>query len=114
MRNNLSEVTQKSKSSMDLGLVDITLKAHYKLGRDKELKELSKKEDIFAVPKGSALVCDNKTYRLSMAFTYFVMVRGKSSVKRRTFETLKHYSPLVSFLLHSALGRYSTFLCRSL
>ena len=43
-----------------LGLVDITLKAHYKLGRDKELKELSKKEDIFAVPKGSALVCDNK------------------------------------------------------
>ena len=44
-----------------LGLVDITLKAHYKLGRDKELKELSKKEDIFAVPKGSALVSDNKT-----------------------------------------------------
>ena len=42
-----------------LGLVDVTLKAHYKLGRDKELAELSKKEDIFAVPKGSALVCDN-------------------------------------------------------
>ena len=41
-----------------LGLVDLTLKAHYKLGKDEKLKELSKTEDIFAVPKGSALVCD--------------------------------------------------------
>ncbi len=42
-----------------LGLVDLTLKAHYRLGMDKELIELSKKQDIFAVPKGSALICDN-------------------------------------------------------
>ncbi|MCL4429625.1 MAG: Type 1 glutamine amidotransferase-like domain-containing protein, partial [Chloroflexi bacterium] len=42
-----------------LGLVDLTLKAHYKLGMDEELKELSKTQDIFAVPKGSALICDN-------------------------------------------------------
>lgn len=42
-----------------LGLVDLTLKAHYKLGQDTKLKELSETQDIFAVPKGSALVCDN-------------------------------------------------------
>jgi dipeptidase E len=40
-----------------LGLVDITFKAHYKLGKDERLKELSKMEDVFAVPKGSALIC---------------------------------------------------------
>lgn len=39
-----------------LGLVDVTFKAHYKLGKDDKLKELSKVEDVFAVPKGSALV----------------------------------------------------------
>jgi dipeptidase E len=57
-------ITYRSDASVKvidgLGLVDITLKAHYKLGMDKELKELSKTEDIFAVPKGSALVYDNK------------------------------------------------------
>ncbi len=42
-----------------LGLVDLTLKAHYRLGRDMELIELSKNDDIFAVSKGSALVYDN-------------------------------------------------------
>jgi dipeptidase E len=41
-----------------LGLVDLTLKAHYKLGHDVKLKELSKNQDIFAVPKGSALICN--------------------------------------------------------
>jgi dipeptidase E len=43
-----------------LGLVDLTLKAHYKLGVDEKLKELSENQDIFAIPKGSALVCDNR------------------------------------------------------
>jgi dipeptidase E len=42
-----------------LGLVDITLKAHYRLGWDRELIELSKNQDIYAVPKGSALVWEN-------------------------------------------------------
>ena len=42
-----------------LGLVALTLKAHYKLGKDEKLKELSKTEEIFAVPKGSALIYDN-------------------------------------------------------
>ncbi len=53
-------ITYRSNSSVKvidgLGLVDLTLKAHYKLGMDKELKELSKEQDIFAVPKGSAIV----------------------------------------------------------
>ena len=42
-----------------LGLVDLMLKAHYKLGMDEKLEDLSNGQDIFAVPKGSALVCDN-------------------------------------------------------
>ena len=61
-----------------LGLVDITLKAHYKLGRDKELKELSKKEDIFAVPKGSALVCDNK--KLSAINNVYLFCSGERQI----------------------------------
>jgi dipeptidase E len=56
-------ITYRSNSAVKvidgLGLVDITLKAHYKLGMDEELKELSKTQDIFAAPKGSALVYDN-------------------------------------------------------
>lgn len=56
-------ITYKSGSSVKiidgLGMVNLTLKAHYKLGKDEELIELSKQQDIFAVPKGSALVCDN-------------------------------------------------------
>jgi peptidase E len=55
-------ITYRSTSEVKvidgLGLVDLTLKAHYKLGWDRELIELSKTEDIFAVPKGSALVYD--------------------------------------------------------
>jgi dipeptidase E len=42
-----------------LGLVGLTLKAHYKARLDEKLKELSENQDIFAVPKGSAVVCDN-------------------------------------------------------
>jgi len=56
-------ITYRSNSSVKvikgLGLVGLTLKAHYKLGIDEKLKELSKTQDIFAVPKGSALICDN-------------------------------------------------------
>lgn len=42
-----------------LGLVDLTLKAHYVLGKDDKLKELSMDQDIFAIPKGSALIYNN-------------------------------------------------------
>jgi peptidase E len=41
-----------------LGLVDLTLKAHYRLGWDRELVELSREHDIFAVPKDSAIIYD--------------------------------------------------------
>lgn len=55
-------ITYRSTSEVKiidgLGLVDITLKAHYRLGMDEELMELSREQDIFAVPKGSALVWD--------------------------------------------------------
>jgi len=40
-----------------LGVVDITLKAHYTSKKDKALERFSMKEPIFAVPKDSALVC---------------------------------------------------------
>lgn len=56
-------ITYRSTSELKvidgLGCVDLSLKAHYRLGMDKELKELSRTQDIFAVPKGSALVYDN-------------------------------------------------------
>ena len=39
--------------------MDLTLKAHYKLGKDEKMKALSKTEDIFAVPKDSAIISDN-------------------------------------------------------
>ena len=58
-----------------MGLVDITLKAHYKLGMDEELKELSKTQDIFAVPKGSALVYDNG--KLSVINNVYLFHKGE-------------------------------------
>jgi peptidase E len=50
---------REAKVIEGLGLVDLTLKAHYKLGIDEKLKELSKTQDIFAVPKGSALIYED-------------------------------------------------------
>jgi peptidase E len=61
-----------------LGLVDLTLKAHYKLGMDEKLKELSKTQDIFAVPKGSALVCDGG--KLSVINKVYLFSKGKSQL----------------------------------
>jgi len=56
-------ITYRSNSKVKmvggLGLVDFTLKAHYKPEKDSELKRLSKEEKIYAVPEGSALVYDN-------------------------------------------------------
>ena len=51
--------TLEAKIINGLGLVDLTLKTHYKLGIDEKMKELSKTQDIFAVPKSSAIVYDN-------------------------------------------------------
>jgi peptidase E len=42
-----------------IGLVDFSVKAHYKPSKDDELKKLSKEETIYAIPARSALVYDN-------------------------------------------------------
>lgn len=56
-------ITYKSTSEVKvidgLGLLDLTLKVHYKTGIDEKLKELSKTREIFAIPKDSAIVYDN-------------------------------------------------------
>lgn len=56
-------ITYKSTSEVKvvdgLGLLDLTLKVHYKAGIDEKLKELSKTREVFAIPKDSAIVYDN-------------------------------------------------------
>lgn len=49
----------KSKIINGLGLVDITLKVHYVPEKDDTLKALSKKEAIYALPEGSAIIYSN-------------------------------------------------------
>jgi dipeptidase E len=49
----------KSKIITGLGMVDITLKVHYEPEKDAALKELSKKETIYALPEGSAIIYSN-------------------------------------------------------
>ncbi len=51
--------TKKVKVVGGLGLLDITMKAHYTHEKNEALKALSISGKIFAVPKGSALVYDN-------------------------------------------------------
>jgi dipeptidase E len=65
----------KEKLMNGFGLVDITLKAHYKLGRDTQLLKLSGKEKIYAVPKGSAVVCDGGN--LSFLNDVYLFENGK-------------------------------------
>ena len=61
-----------------LGLVDLTLKAHYKARLDEKLKELSENQDIFAVPKGSAVVCDDGN--LSFLNKVFLFHKGEKQI----------------------------------
>jgi peptidase E len=49
----------KSEMISGIGLVDFSLKAHYKPSRDDVLKLLSQKEKIYAIPERSALVYDD-------------------------------------------------------
>ncbi len=49
----------KAKIISGLGLVDLTLKVHYKQEKESILMALSKKETIYALPQGSALICNN-------------------------------------------------------
>ncbi len=50
--------TKQVKMVDGLGLIDVTMKAHYTSKKDKQLKALSMGGRIFAVPLGSALVYD--------------------------------------------------------
>ena len=75
-------ITYRSTSEVKiidgLGLVNLTLKAHYRLGWDRELIELSKTQDIFAVPKGSALIYDNGN--LSTINNVYFFHKGKRQI----------------------------------
>ena len=70
--------TSEVKVIYGLGLVDFTLKAHYRLGWDRELIELSKTVDIYAVPKGSALVYDKGN--LSTINNVYLFHRGERQI----------------------------------
>jgi peptidase E len=48
-----------SKLISGIGLVDFSVKAHYKHSKDKALKRLSKQEKIYAIPERSALIYDD-------------------------------------------------------
>ncbi len=67
--------TKEIKVIRGLGLVDVTLKAHYESANDEVLKALSYEERIFAVPKGSALVYDKG--ELSFINSVFLFENGE-------------------------------------
>ncbi|MDR0460560.1 MAG: Type 1 glutamine amidotransferase-like domain-containing protein [Nitrososphaerota archaeon] len=67
--------TKQLKIIEGLGLVDLTLKAHYSYKKDEQLKVLSLAERIFAVPKGSALVYDKN--RLTCINQVYLFENGK-------------------------------------
>ncbi|MCL1966222.1 MAG: Type 1 glutamine amidotransferase-like domain-containing protein [Candidatus Bathyarchaeota archaeon] len=48
--------TKQTKIIDGLGIVNLTMSAHYTRKKDAQLKELSRNNQIFAVPKGSALI----------------------------------------------------------
>ena len=70
--------TSEIKVIDGLGLIDLTLKAHYKVVKEEKLKELSKTLDVFAVPKGSALVYDKGN--LSAINNVFFFHKGERQV----------------------------------
>jgi peptidase E len=53
--------TPTSRMISGIGLVNFSVKAHYKPSKDTALKRLSKEEKIYAIPERSALVYDNGT-----------------------------------------------------
>jgi len=53
--------TPTSRMISGIGLVDFSVKAHYKPSKDNALRRLSKEEKIYAIPERSALVYDNGT-----------------------------------------------------
>jgi peptidase E len=51
--------TPTSRMISGIGLVDFSVKTHYKPSKDEALKKLSQQEKIYAIPERSALVYDN-------------------------------------------------------
>ncbi len=72
----------KTKIINGIGLVNLTLKVHYKPEKDAILQRLSLKETIYAVPMGSALVYENGV--CSLIGDVFLFEDGK----RRKLESL--------------------------
>ncbi len=66
---------QRVRIVSGLGLVNITLKAHYVPSDEATLKGFSLKEEIFALPEKSALVCENA--KLSVIGTVYLFSKGK-------------------------------------
>jgi dipeptidase E len=77
--------TSEMKLIDGMGLVDLTLKAHYKLRKDEKLIDLSKTEEFFAVPKDSAIVYDNG--KLSFINNVYLFHEGKrQTISEKTLE----------------------------
>jgi len=66
-----------TKMISGLGLVDFSVKVHYKPSKDGELKRLSKEEKIYAIPERSALVYDNG--RLSFMGNVYMFQNGEKA-----------------------------------
>jgi dipeptidase E len=70
--------TRTSRMVSGIGLVDFSVKAHYKPSKDDALKRFSKEETIYAIPERSALVYD-KGY-LSFMGNVYVFQNGEKVV----------------------------------
>jgi peptidase E len=66
-----------SKMISGIGLVDFSVKTHYKPSKDNALKRLSKEEKIYAIPERSALVYDNGA--LSFMGDVYVFQNGEKT-----------------------------------
>jgi peptidase E len=67
----------KSKMINGIGLVDFSVKAHYKPSKDSTLKKLSKQEKIYAIPERAALVYDDGA--LSFMGDVFLFQNGEKT-----------------------------------
>ena len=77
--------TSEIKVIQGLGLVDLTLKAHYKLCKDEKLIVLSKTENFFALPKNSAIIYDNG--KLSFINNVYLFCNGeRQTVSEKSLE----------------------------
>jgi dipeptidase E len=73
---------KETKLSAGLGLVNITMKAHYRKGVDDVLKRFSFNKRVFAVPSKSALVYEDS--RLSAIGEVYIFFNGVSRLFKET------------------------------